>query len=73
MTKQNQICDALIKLGHKENTKYPTTKYRVFSRPDGTWYFVGKNGSLRYGDKISDSFSSSQANWLIKKATRVAK
>lgn len=58
MSKQAAICEALAKLGLHEVKNYNTTKYRVFKRRDARYYFVGKNGSLRYGTTISDSFSA---------------
>jgi hypothetical protein len=61
-TKQTQICDALVKLGHKE-IKAKTTKYRVFNRPNSdSFYFVGKSGALRTGKKLGDTFSLGPKN-----------
>lgn len=73
MTKQTAICEALAKLGHAEKLNYNTTKYRVFTRKDGTFYFVGKAGSLRYGRTVGESFSASPETirTIILKAKKV--
>lgn len=57
-TKQTQVCDKLSELGYKE-VKSKSAKYRTFDRTNGEFYFVGRNGSLRTGKHISDSFSVS--------------
>lgn len=56
MTHQEIICDKLAQQGLKE-VKAKTTKYRVFDRKNGQFYFVGKNGGLRTGRNVSDSIS----------------
>lgn len=55
MTKQEIICNKLA-LTLKE-VKGKTSKYRVFDRKNGQFYFVGKNGALRTGKSVSDSIS----------------
>ena len=61
MTKQEQICQALIELGHKE-VKHKTTKFRVFTRPGDCFYFVGKNGGLRTGKKLGETIGLGPKN-----------
>lgn len=56
MTRQEIICQNLIQKGLKE-VKGRTSKYRVFDRKDGQFYFVGKNGALRVGRNVSESIS----------------
>lgn len=57
MSKQEVICTKLIEKGLKEVRNPSTSKYRVFDRKDGTFYFVGKNGALRTGRNVSESIS----------------
>lgn len=56
-TRQELLCAFLTtKKGLKE-VHGKTSKYRVFARKDGEFYFVGKNGSLRVGRNVSESVS----------------
>ena len=55
-TRQEIICNKLTSQGLKE-VRYPSAKYRVFTRPDGKRYFVGKNGALRVGMTVGNSIS----------------
>lgn len=57
-TKQEKICELLASKGLKE-VRGKTAKYRVFQRTNGEFYFVGRNGALRTGKNVSDSFSIS--------------
>lgn len=55
-THQQLLCDFLtFQKGLKEVKNPSTSKYRVFLRKDGEFYFVGKNGSLRVGKNVSSS------------------
>lgn len=55
-TRQEIICNRLISKGHKE-IKGKSSKYRTFQRPNGEFYFIGKNGAIRTGKSVSDSIS----------------
>lgn len=56
-TRQELLCTFLKdKKGLKE-VHGKTSRYRVFARKDGEFYFVGKNGSLRVGKNVSTSIS----------------
>lgn len=55
-TRQEAICNKILAKGLKE-VKGKSTKYRTFKRENGEFYFVGKNGALRTGKSVSDSFS----------------
>lgn len=57
-TKQEMLCNFLTtKKGLKEVRNPSTSKYRVFARKDGEFYFVGTNGALRVGKNVSTSIS----------------
>lgn len=58
MKKSEKIINYLIENGCKE-VKTTSSKYRKFSLPKfpDIFYFVGKNGALRKGKNISESFS----------------
>jgi hypothetical protein len=58
MTKQENICAALVARGCVEVLPSASRKYRQFSKPDKTgFYWVGKLGALRVGRCSSQSIS----------------
>jgi hypothetical protein len=50
---QARYIAALIKLGAKPVKT--THRFKVYSRPTGGFYYVGKGGSLRIGNTIASS------------------
>jgi hypothetical protein len=38
-----------------------TSKYDVFTRKDGGFYYIGRAGALRFGKNITDSIPASDA------------
>lgn len=65
LTKQQELCNAFLKLGYKENTHSRTSKYRVFPAihpgKEGYNFYVGSAGALRWGKTVSDSISCSES------------
>lgn len=58
MRKSDLLAAYFTKRGLRE-VNGRTQKYRVFARPDGKFWFIGKNGALRFGRTVSDSISLS--------------
>jgi hypothetical protein len=58
ITLQQRLVDALVATGRGAPFAGRSSKYITLKRPDGSLYFVGKNGALRYGKTISDSIAA---------------
>lgn len=58
-TIQSRLADALVAAGERPILLSRTSKYQVYTRSAGGFWFLGKSGALRYGDTSSRSFSAS--------------
>ena len=57
-TLQQRLVGALVATGRGEPVAGRSRKYVTLERPDGTFYFVGPAGALRYGKIISKSLAA---------------
>ena len=57
-TLQQRLVDALVATGRGTIVPRRSRKYITLERPDGTFYFVGKAGALRYGKTASKSMAA---------------
>ena len=60
MTLREQLIAALEKRGLNQ-VDAKTTKYAVFNRPKGGFYYVGDRGALRYGLTVAGSLAASDS------------
>jgi hypothetical protein len=58
MTLQQRLVDALVATGRGTIVPGRSRKYATLERPDGTFYFVGPAGALRYGKTVSKSMAA---------------
>ena len=78
MTIAEKLIEILKDLGSVELTS-PSCKYRKFSnptpQPEARFYWIGKNGALRFGRTVSDSTSreNTRANLLSRYGLKHAK
>jgi len=52
-TLQERFVEAFWKMGEREVKR--TSKYIVFSRTEGSFYYIGRNGAVRVGRNVTDS------------------
>jgi hypothetical protein len=57
MTQQEKLIRGLLALGRFEVKR--THRYVIFTRREGGFYYVGKNGALRSGNNVTDSLPCS--------------
>jgi hypothetical protein len=57
-TLQQRLIEALIATAGGTLVESRSRKYVTLKRPDGSFYFVGKAGALRYGKTISTSIAA---------------
>jgi hypothetical protein len=57
-TLQQRLVDALIASGRGTPVASRSRKYVTLKRPDGTFFYVGKAGALRFGKTIADSMAA---------------
>jgi hypothetical protein len=50
-TLQQRLIEALIATGRGTRAQSRSRKYVTLKRPDGSFYFVGKAGALRFGKR----------------------
>ena len=58
ITLQQRLVDAFVATGRGTIVESRSRKYITLTRPDGTFFYVGKAGALRFG-KRPGLFSSS--------------
>jgi hypothetical protein len=54
-TLQQRLVDALITTGRGTPVTSRSRKYVTLERPDGTFFYVGKAGALRFGKSVAES------------------
>jgi hypothetical protein len=57
-TLQQRLIEALIATGRGTRAQSRSRKYITLKRPDGSFYFVGPAGALRYGKTVSASIAA---------------
>ena len=57
-TLQQRLIEALIATGRGTLVESRSRKYVTLKRPDGSFYFVGKAGALRFGKTIVASMAA---------------
>ena len=57
-TLQQRLIDALITSGRGTLIESRSRKYVTLQRPDGSFFYVGKAGALRFGKSVSDSMAA---------------
>ena len=58
LTLQQRLIEALIATARGTRVESRSRKYITLKRPDGSFYFVGKAGALRYGKTVSASIAA---------------
>ena len=57
ITLQQRLVDALVATGRGTLVESRSRKYVTLKRPDGSFYFVGKAGALRFGKTVTASIA----------------
>ena len=57
-TLQQRLVDALITTGRGTPVASRSRKYVTLKRPDGSFFYVGKAGALRFGRTVTDSMAA---------------
>jgi hypothetical protein len=57
-TLQQRLIEALIATARGTPVESRSRKYVTLKRPDGSFYFVGPAGALRYGKTVSASIAA---------------
>jgi hypothetical protein len=58
ITLQQRLIEALIATGRGMPVESHSRKYITLKRPDGTFFYVGKAGALRYGKTVTTSIAA---------------
>jgi hypothetical protein len=58
ITLQQRLIEALIATARGTLVESRSRKYVTLKRPDGSFYFVGKAGALRFGKTVSASIAA---------------
>ena len=57
-TLQQRLIEALIAKARGTPVESHSRKYVTLKRPDGSFYFVGKAGALRFGNTVTASIAA---------------
>ena len=57
-TLQQRLVDALVATGRGTIVQSRSRKYITLERPDGSFFYVGKAGALRFGKTVTDSVAA---------------
>jgi hypothetical protein len=57
-TIQQSLVDALIASGRGTPVTSRSRKYVTLKRPDGSFFYVGPAGALRFGKTVADSMAA---------------
>ena len=55
MTLQQRLVDGLVASGRGTPVASGSRKYVTLKRPDGSFFYVGKAGALRFGKSVAGS------------------
>ena len=58
ITFQQRLVDALVATGRGTIVQSRSRKYVTLKRPDGTFFYVGPAGALRFGETVSTSVAA---------------
>ena len=58
LTLQQRLVDALVASGRGTPVTSRSRKCITLKRPDGSFFYVGKAGALRFGKTVSDSIAA---------------
>ena len=58
LTQQQRLIEALIATGRGTPVESRSRKYVTLKRLDGSFYFVGKAGALRFGKTVTASVAA---------------
>jgi hypothetical protein len=58
ITLQQRLIEALIATARGTLVESRSRKYVTLKRPDGSFYFVGKAGALRFGKTVTASIAA---------------
>jgi hypothetical protein len=58
LTLQQRLIEALIATARGTLVESRSRKYVTLKRPDGSFYFVGKAGALRFGKTVTTSIAA---------------
>jgi hypothetical protein len=58
ITLQQRLIEALISTGRGTLVESRSRKYVTLKRPDGSFYFVGPAGALRFGKTVTASIAA---------------
>ena len=58
ITLQQRLIEALIATGRGTRVESRSRKYVTLKRPDGSFYFVGPAGALRFGKTVTSSIAA---------------
>ena len=58
LTLQQRLVDALVVTGRGTIVQSQSRRYVTLERPDGSFFYVGKAGALRFGKTVSDSMTA---------------
>ena len=57
-TLQQRLIDALVTTRRGTPVASRSRKYVTMKRPDGTFFYVGKAGALRFGKTVAESMAA---------------
>lgn len=57
-TLQQRLVDALVATGRGTIVPSRSRKYITLERPDKSFFYVGRNGALRFGRTVTDSVAA---------------
>ncbi|QNT69131.1 hypothetical protein [Defluviicoccus vanus] len=57
-TLQQRLVDALVATGRGTIVPSRSRKYITLERPDRSFFYVGRNGALRFGRTVTDSVAA---------------
>ena len=60
-TMQQRLIDALVATGRATLVDGPSRRYVTLKRADGAYFYVGRNGALRYGRSVTASVAATDA------------
>ena len=58
LTLQQRLIDALVASGRGTPIESRSRKYVTLKRPDGSFFYVGPAGALRFGKTVADSMAA---------------
>jgi hypothetical protein len=58
LTLQQRLVDAQVATGRGTIVPSRSRRYVTLQRPDGSYFYVGKAGALRFGKSVTDSVAA---------------